>query len=255
MCSAVRMVSRILLRSSSIYEPSDPPSKVMINFSFTFLPWLLECCTGFGSYSGGIFDNPLGYPSRSPGSKPKTRREIATSAREGIGGLSTARHPGHRGLSTARHPESMQPSSTSTSVLPLRHSDEIESRRPWDTDQHAARGTRSPSPPRSLGLPLPASSSIPTLRLGRTPKTRRDRAISNEGIGGSEPPGTLNRWSHPHKHLSPSPLGRDRVSTALGYRSTRGTRHEVSLTTAVSRSPIARVEPHPVRSFRFPVLL
>jgi len=91
---------------------------------------------------------------------------------------------------------------------------------------------------------LPASSSIPTLRLGRTPKTRRDRAISNEGIGGSEPPGTLNRWSHPHKHLSPSPLGRDRVSTALGYRSTRGTRHEVSLTTAVSRSPIARVELH-----------
>ena len=32
MCSAVRMVSRILLRSSSIYEPSDPPSKVMISF-------------------------------------------------------------------------------------------------------------------------------------------------------------------------------------------------------------------------------
>jgi hypothetical protein len=52
----------------------------MISFSFTFLPWLLECCTGFGIYSGGIFDNPLGYPSKSPGSKPKTRREIAPSA-------------------------------------------------------------------------------------------------------------------------------------------------------------------------------
>ena len=89
----------------------------------------------------------------------------------------------------------MEPSPTSTSVPP--RSDEIETRRPWDTDQHAARGTRSPSPPRSLGLPLPASSSIPTLRLGRTPKTRRDRAISNEGIGGSQPPGTLNRWSRP----------------------------------------------------------
>ena len=30
MCSAVRMDSRTLLRSSSIHEPSDPPSKVII---------------------------------------------------------------------------------------------------------------------------------------------------------------------------------------------------------------------------------
>jgi hypothetical protein len=156
------MVSRILLRSSSIYEPSDPPSKVMISFSFTFLPWLLECCTGFGIYSGGIFDNPLGYPSRSPGSKPKTRREIRSICMRG-----------HRG---------------------------------------------------SLDRPAPWASGV------------------------SQPPGTLNRWSHHPTSTSvlpPQTLGRDLVSTALGYRSTRGTRHEVSLTTAVSRSPIARVEPHP----------